>query len=166
MKLILSSNVFGIVYLKLSYLFVMGLFFLDVLYYSGFVANNLISPFIILGIITLSHLALRLKGGQVLGDDFARLNILYLAPIFLLLSLFAYFLEEFGLLFPNYFFTNFRLHYLGLPLLVLPALGLGAMHASGAFWRNFWQHLVFMFTTFLIIGPDFFSTTTKYFTSH
>lgn len=151
MKIKLDSKALVLLFLKLSYLGVLAVYLLDVYFYSGFVSNNLVPPWAILGVVLASHLVIRYKFGTKLADGFVVTNLFYLLPISLLLALIAYFLEEFGMLFPNYFFTNFRLHYLGLPGLALPALAFGLIHAQAELLANKWRHFYLMLSAGLIL---------------
>jgi len=154
-KLQLSFESMTNLFLKSSYLGVIGLFLLDFYFYYGFVRNNLASPILIGLVVLITHLFVHKKMQQKLSDDFVRLNWYFLAPATLLIGLAAYYLEEYGLLFPNYFFTNFRFHYLAMPFLALPAFAFGAVHASGSFWKQNWKNLTVILSTILVISAGF-----------
>jgi hypothetical protein len=144
-------------FLKASYLGIVGFFLLDFNFYFGFVQNNLVSPFLLTLVVLLIHVFIRAVKHQKLSDDFSKVNLFVLAPLSLLMPLIAYYLEEYGLLFPNYFFVNFDFHYLALPFMAVPFIGFGALHASKKFWKDNWRSLVFLGSLFVVAGAGFLS---------
>jgi hypothetical protein len=142
-------------FLKTSYLGVIGLFLLDFYFYQGFVQNNLASPIVIGLVVLVAHAVIHAKMGLRISDSFVRFNWYILAPVTVLIGLAAYYLEEYGLLFPNYFFTNFRFHYIAMPYIALPAFGFGAVHASKKFWQENWKNVVLILSTGMVIAAGF-----------
>jgi hypothetical protein len=143
---------------------VIGLFLLDFFFYHGFVKNNLLSPMIICGIIIVAHLTIRFFTKLKLSNQFVITNMFFILPGSLLLSAIAYYLEEYGLLFPNYFFNNFQFHYISLSFIAIPAALFAAIHAGKSFWINQWKNVFFLLVTMDILGAGFlfYADFTKY----
>lgn len=137
---------------KTSYLAIIAILLLDFFFYHGFVKNNLISPIFIVVIIAAIHLATRIITKQKLNNQFATVNLYFIAPISLVLTSTAYYLEEYGLLFPNYFFNNFKFHYISLMYLAIPAVIFGVIHSNKTFWIHHWKRIFFLLMTTLALG--------------
>jgi hypothetical protein len=139
--------------LKASYLAALGFLILDAMLYFGSVQKNFkLSPIAIAAVLLVFHGLIRFYKKQKLTDEFVRVNLFFLAPIALFLGLAAYFLEEYGFLFPNYFFINFKIHYISLPFLAIPAIAFGLLHASREFMLRTWRSLFFLLILIIIIG--------------
>jgi hypothetical protein len=102
--------------------------------------------------IAIIHLVMRKLFKQKLSDGFVIANLYFIVPISLLLTLGAFYIEEYGLLFPNYFFINFHFYYQSLAFLAVPAIVLASVQASKSFWLKHWKNLFFMLMAILIVG--------------
>lgn len=133
--------------LKFSYLSVIGVYLLDMVFYSGFVNKHFFfAPITFQLIILIGHGLIRKIWQKKLSDEFVAVNIFMIAPISLALGVFTLFVEKTSALYPNYFFSNFKFDPVALAPLALPALSFGLIHASGKFIRLHWQKLVFLST--------------------
>lgn len=144
-------------FLKSSYLLSIGFFLLDLIKYYGFVKNHLfLSPIEISLIILIVHIVLILLKKDKLGDKFAEINLLYLAPISVILWMVIFYFEEFGPLFPNYFFNNFKFHYYILPFMAIPGLTFGFLHSSRSFLEYSWKKIFFISMILLAAGAEIY----------
>ncbi len=145
--------------LKLSYLLTLGIFLLDVIFYAGFVHNHfLFTPLQFLLVTLIFHGLLIYFTKKRLNTDFVIANLYFLAPLMLFFGGLAYYLEEYGLLFPNYFFANFKVYYMSLLLVAAPAAAFGLLHASRNFWRLHWRQLFFLLMFILILAAGSWHT--------
>lgn len=141
--------------LKISYLFVLACFALDILFYQGFFQNNLKIPLsLILIIVAIFHIVLR-KNGYKLGLGFAITNLLVIAPMSIISTSLIHFAENSSWLFPNYFFVTFGIDYHSIVSLFLPSVVFGLLHSSKTFWRSTWQYLFFLYTILSMIYLSF-----------
>jgi len=123
--------------LKISYLCCLAIFLLDAAFYSGFVKNHFfLSPLTFSMIALIVHSVIRFKFKVTLSDNFATTNLFILFPTALILALGIFVLEE-GMLFPNYFFANFKFHYPVIKYMSLAFLGFGLIYASENFYNAF-----------------------------
>lgn len=138
--------------LKSSYLFLIGVFLLDFIRYQGFVQNNLlISPLVFLVMVFVLHLVIIWKKKQRLDQDFVVTNSMIFIPLVIGISVALYLLEEKGFLFPNYFYTNFKFHYVSLPWLVIPALIFSLLHATKSFMHKYLPYFGGLITVMIIL---------------
>lgn len=139
--------------LKLSSLGVFMTLLVDFVTYSGAIQHNfLISPLILLGGVLVFHLLIRAKWGVTLSTELARTQLLVIAPTVLFVAVGMMFLEEYSVLFPNYFFDNFGVHYQALPAVAIAAAAFGLAHATWEFFQQSGRTLYFLVTFWLIIG--------------
>lgn len=116
--------------IKLSYLGVIALALVDIIVYNGVVQNHLkFSPLMLGGIVAVIHLLIRLTHHYHLPKSFAKVSLSFVAPVLGILPALLFCLEEYGPMFPNYFFVNFRFHYAGLFPLTLIIIMFGLSHA-------------------------------------
>lgn len=142
--------------LKSSFFGTVGLGLLDLLKYSGFVANHLgLSILSIVGIFATLHLAIRLIFSVNLEEKFTKALIILLSPITLSASLIMYYLEEFGGLFPNYFFSKFGIDLRALSVLSLIFLIFGLINSTKKIWKQNYKVLNIVLTTNILIGALF-----------
>lgn len=142
--------------LKSSFLVTIGLGLLDLLKYSGFVANHLgLSILSITGIFAILHLIIRLKFSVNLEENFTKFLILLLFPVTLSTSFIMYYLEEFGGLFPNYFFAKFGIDLRALSVLSLVFLIFGLVNSTKKIWRQNYKVLNIVLTSSTLIGALF-----------
>lgn len=169
LKKVWSRQIIWPLFLKFSYLGVLLIGLIDVLIYFGAVKNNLgISPLCLATIIGAIHLIIRLKFKQSLSESFAKINLGFIVPVLGILPAFLFLFEEYGPLYPNYFFTNFGFHYLGIfPLAIIVAL-FGFIHVDFAWLKRqapivyFYSCLAIMFAALMTyyIEPELYKNYT------
>ncbi len=156
------SSRFGQLLFKFSYLMTIGIFLLDVIFYAGFVKNHFVlTPLNFLGLGLIFHVMMIYFTKQKLNTTFVGVNLYYFAPLMLFFGGLAYYLEEYGLLFPNYFFTNFKIHYVSLLWMAAPAITFGLIHATLGFWKLHWRQLFFLLMFILILAAGSWHTIEK-----
>jgi hypothetical protein len=144
-------------FLKLTFAGSVLLFLVDFFTYTGAIANNVyFSPLLYtLGIVIL-HLFIRWRWKVSLETDFSRAVLLYVVPLLLLMTTSAYILEEYGVLFPNYFFNNFKVHYLALPALAAGLTSFGVAHLNREAINKYGKPMYFIMMLWIIIGAAMF----------
>lgn len=116
--------------IKLSYLGVIALALVDIIVYNGVVQNHLkFSPLMLGAVAAVIHLLIRLTHHYHLPKSFAKVSLSFVAPVLGILPALLFCLEEYGPMFPNYFFVNFKFHYAGLFPLTLIIIMFGLSHA-------------------------------------
>lgn len=144
-------------FLKLTFLGVIGAFFLDFVKYDGFFQNNLgVAPIYFAFAIAIIHLLIRRRSGITLDDtlSFSLLMIVFPVSVFLYVSI--YMMEEYGFLFPNYYFSNFAFQYSVLKLFSVTVGLFGLIHASSEYFSRYWRLLWFYFVAFSLLALSIF----------
>lgn len=154
MKLVLSLKTATSFFFKATYLFCLCLILLDLFVYEGFVQSNFVTPLWITSSVALVHGILRIITKQKLSDGFIKLNLYVFAPLVLFLTAFLYYLEESGILFSNYFFATFGIHYAVLATFLIPTVVLAGVHIDKQFLHKNWQNVLLMSTALLILGAN------------
>src|SRR5690554_316154 len=104
--------------LRSSLLGLIALTGLEILRYPGFTVNNLGVSAISLAVgLAIVHLIVRWKWSASLGESTAQNLLLILFPASLILAFFMYYSEEQGGFYPNLYFSEFSIHYLGIATL-------------------------------------------------
>ncbi len=144
--------------LKISFIGIIGVAFLDVIKYFGFISNHFkISTFILVGIMAIIHLIIRLKSSVSLGENFSKTMIILFFPIILITSFVMFYLEEYGHLYPNYFFAEFKIQYGSLSIMSLFFLVFGLIHTTKKLWQENYKSFIFVLSFGLLMGAVFFN---------
>ncbi|NMC35462.1 hypothetical protein GYA49_00280 [Candidatus Beckwithbacteria bacterium] len=113
--------------------------------------NVYLPPLAFSCLIVLFHIFLSKKYKIKLSEQFVSSNLIFLPIVFGILGAFAFFLEELGPLFPNYFFANYKIHYIVFPYIALSCMLFGFVHCSKEKIETYMKQLVPIVTCALCI---------------
>lgn len=132
--------------LKLTYLTSLGIIITELMTYPGFVSNYAyFGPLFWLLVAVLVHVFIRYRYKIRLGDGFSWANLVYAAPVALILFTSTMVLEGSEGLYANYFFANFKIYFPAFSFLFMGFILFSMTNMTKAFIFKYKKELLYYF---------------------
>lgn len=150
-----THRIYFDIFLKLSYLAIMGLFLTNFLIYPGAVKAKLFfTPIEFSAVVVALHAIIRARWNVNLSIEFVVAQLVYLAPIMLLISCGMFLVEILSESLTNYFLIDFGAHYVVLPMMAAAVAGFGLVHAGKEFFSQYGKYTYFLAIVWIIVGAS------------